>query len=265
MSRRPKGRGGATLAVAPVYEGPEVLTALLARAGSPHGADEAAATFRRAQQAGEPRAEVIPGLFPDEPRFESPEEAHRLYANLFGLWTRLEAGLGADDDDAPAVAPAEPPPPPPLPGRGTAIGRELTPDLVDAVWRHLAALPERELPRWRDRFMNVQSDLSAWLDAVPLPAAGGLAAADLVFEAWAMFDQGFGDRLGAVEFHDLSALEKEPPPLEATQPAFATYAVEQLDVVQDEDPDFHDPERAQVERAVAAAVAALGQAVRGGE
>jgi hypothetical protein len=265
MSRRTKKGGQAAQGVNPLYEGPEVLTALLHRAGSPHGVDEVAAAFRRAQQAGEPRAEVIPGLFPDEPRFGSPDEARRLYANLFGLWVRLEAGLGTEDDDAPAAAPAELPPPPPLPGRGTAIGRQLTPDLVDAVWRHLAALPERELGRRRDRFMSVQSDLSAWLDAVPLPAAGGLAAADLVFEAWAMFDQGFGDRLGAVAFHDLKALEREPPPLEASQPAFALYADEQLDVVQDEDPDFGDPERAQVERAVAAAVAALGEMVRGGE
>jgi hypothetical protein len=264
MSKRPRARGGgAASGIAPVYEGPEVLTALLARAGSPHAAEEVAAVFRRGQQAGQPRSEVIPGLFPDEPRFASPEEARRLYSNLFGLWARLEAGLGVEEDDAPA--PAEPPAPPPLPGRGTAIGRELSLDLVEAVWRHLAALPEREIRRRRDRFANAQSDLSAWLDAVPLPAAGGLAAADLVFEAWAMFDQAYGDRLGAVGYQDLAALEKEPPPLESEQPALAVYAAEQLDIVQDEDPAFGDPERAQVERAVAAAVAALRGAVRAGE
>jgi hypothetical protein len=265
MSRRPKMRAGATAGIAPVYEGPEVLTALLARAGSPHGAEEVAAAFRRALQAGESRAEVIPGLFPDEPRFGSPDDARRLYSNLFGLWTRVEAGLGVEDDDAPVLVPDAPAASPSLPGRGTAIGRQLTPDLVDAVWRHLAALPERDLRRRRDRFANAQPDLSAWLDAVPLPSAGGLAAADLAFEAWAMFDQGYGDRLEAVDFNDLIAVEKEPPPLESVQPAFAAYASEQLDVVQDEDPAFGDPERAQVERAVAAAVATLTGAVRGGQ
>ena len=76
------------------YEGPEVLTALLARAGSPHGADEVAEHFRTATAAGEPRGDVIPSLFPEEPRFESPEAARRLYANLFGLWDRVAAGLG---------------------------------------------------------------------------------------------------------------------------------------------------------------------------
>ena len=256
-SRRPAG-------VAPVYEGPEVLSALLARAGSPHRAEEVAEAFRRAQAAGDSRSAAIPSLFPAEPRFAQPDDARRLYSNLFGLWARVEAGLGAEDGDAPAVVkePAEPPAPPPLPGRGSAISPTLEPDLVEAVWRHLAALPDRELQRRRDRFMNVQPDLGAWLDAVPLPAAGGLAAADLAFEAWAMFDQAFGERLGKVEFGDLRALEAEPPPLEAAQPAFAAYADEQLDLVQDEDSAFGEAERAQVERAVAAAVAALEGALR---
>jgi hypothetical protein len=98
---------------------------------------------------------------------------------------------------------------------------------------------------------------------VPLPEAGGLVAADLVFEAWAMFDQAFGDRLEAVEWKDLRALEGEPPTLEASQPALAAYAAEQLDLVEDEDPDFGPAERAQVERVVAAAVASLEATARG--
>jgi hypothetical protein len=279
MTRRERGRGpgkgrargeaggGAGHGVAPVYEGPEVLTALLARAGSPHSADEAAAAFKAAQAAGDSRSAAIPTLFPSEPRFAQPEDARRLYANLFGLWARVESGLDAEDGDAPAAVPdpAEPPAPAPLPGRGTTFDPTLEPDLVEAVWRHLAALPDRELQRRRDRFMNAQPDLGAWLDAVPLPAAGGLAAADLAFEAWAMFDQAFGDRLQAVDFEELRALEAEPPPLEAVQPALAAYAAEQLDLVQDEDPGFGDAERAQVERAVAAAVAALAAAVEDGD
>src|SRR5512137_1250014 len=81
------------------YEGPEVLTALLARAGSPHAAEEVADHFRAASAAGEPRGDVIPSLFPEEPRFESPDAARRLYANLFGLWDRVAAGLGVDADE----------------------------------------------------------------------------------------------------------------------------------------------------------------------
>ena len=260
MSRRGRGGGGGDgrSGLDAIYEGPEVLGALMAKAGSPHGVEEVAATFRRAQSRGEPRNAVIPTLFPNEPRFGSPEEARRLYANLFGLWARLEAGLGTEDD-APAPVPNPTPGPPvaELPGRGTELGPELSHDLVESVWRHLAALPDRELRRRRDRFMNGQPDLSAWLESLPMPDAGGLAAADLAFEAWAMFDQGFGDRVGAVAYRDLAALEREPPALETVQPALAVYVAEQLDLVADEDPAFGDSERAQVERAVATAVAAL--------
>jgi len=263
MNRRNRGRSSGSEAasgITPIYEGPEVLSALLVRVGSPHDAEQVAAIFARAQKAGESRSAVIPGLFPEEPHFESPDAARRLYANLFGLWARLSAGLGPHDD-APEVVP-EPTELPPLPDRGTLGDAVLPADLIEAVWKHLAAASPREVQRRRDRFMNVQPDLVAWLDAVPLPETGGLAAADLVFEAWAMFDQGHGDRLEAVTYRDLREAEEEPPPLEDTQPALAAYVAEQLDVVQDEDPEFGAEARAQVERAVAAGVAALTAAVR---
>jgi hypothetical protein len=238
------------------YEGPEVLTALLARAGSPHGADEVAEHFRVAQAAGEPRGDVIPAIFPEEPRFESPDAARRLYANLFGLWDRVAAGLGLEDD---APVPVEAPPQPP--DRGTVDGKVLPPGFVERFWRHLAALPEREVSRLRDRFQNLQPDLDAWLSEVELPEAGGLAAHDLAFEAWAMFDRAFDDRLGDVDWRELRDLEAEPPALESVQPALATYVAEQLDNLEDEEPAFGATERAQVERVVAAVGAALTRVV----
>jgi hypothetical protein len=237
-----------------------VLTALLTKAGSPHDAAAVADAFGHAQAKGEPRSSVIPALFPEEPRFESPDAARRLYANLFGLWARIAAGLGPHDD-APEVV-DEPPPPPPLPLRGIATGNAVTSDVVEAVWRHLAAAPPRDVQRRRDRFQNVQPDLAAWLDAAPLPEEGAAAALDLAFEAWAMMDQAFGERLRAVEWKELRGLEEEPPPLEASQPAFAAYAAEQLDILADEANGFGVPERAQAEKVLAAAVAALTRAVR---
>ena len=258
--RAPRRDADAPTGITPVYEGPEVLGALLSRAGAAHDAEAVAERFSRALAAGEPRSAVIPGLFDDEPRFESPEAARRLYANLFGLWARLAAGLGPHDD-APEVSP-EPPPPPPLTPRGFASGTTVPPDVVEAVWRHLAAAPPREVQRRRDRFQNVQPDLVAWLDATPLPEAGALAALDLAFELWAMFDQAFGDRLGAVDFRTLRALGEEPPPPEDGQPAIAAYVAEQLENLADEDDSFGAPERAQVERTLAAIVAALGRSLR---
>jgi hypothetical protein len=258
MGRRDRG-GGADPGIEPVYEGPVVLSSLLARAGSPFHADDVASRFRHAIANGAGRDVAIPALFPAEPRFGSPEEARRLYANLFGLWHRVRAGRGAEDD-APAPLPA-PEAPPPLEPRGSAHGRQLSPALVEAVWRHLDALPPRERRRWRDRFENAQPDLAAWLQALSLPDVGTAAAQDLVFEAWAMLDHAFGDRLSAASFRELLALASEPPPLEAEQPALARYVEEVLELVAEEEPGFSPAARAEVERAVATAVAALGRAL----
>lgn len=259
MDRGRRRREESEVGIPAIYEGPEVLSALLGRAGSPLLAEEVAERFAAAQRAGESRGEVIPGLFPAEPRFASPGDSRRLYGNLFGLWHRVAAGLGPIDD-APEVAAR---PPPPAPERGTLQGDRLTDDQVEATWRYLASLPERERRRLHDRFENGQPHLSAWLDLADLPETGGRAAAELVFEAWAMFDQGFDERLGTPTFDEIQAVEAEPPPLESEQPALAAYVAEQLDNLTDEDPAFGAAERAQVERVVAAASAALTRAVRG--
>ncbi len=237
------------------YEGPDVLTELLARAGSPHEAGEVAEHFRAASAAGEPRSDVIPALFPEEPRFASPDEARRLYANLFGLWDRVAAGLGADvDEPVAAERPA-------APDRGAVDGRVLPPAFVEQAWRWLAALPERESSRLRDRFQNVQPDLDAWLSEVDLPEVGGIAAHDLAFETWAMFDLAFDDRVGDLDWKELRELEAEPPALESVQPALAAYVAEQLDNLEDDEPGFGATERAQVERVVATVGAALTRVV----
>ncbi len=256
--RSKDGVGGA--GIVPAYEGPEVLSSLLAGAGSPHGTEEVAERFAAAQRSGESRGSVIPALFPEEPRFASPEDARRLYGNLFGLWDRIAAGLGPVDD-APEVVPEPPIPLPPLPARGSIDGAQLTPELVESMWRHLAALAEPEARRLRDRFENAQPDLVGWLDQAELPESGALSAHDLLLEAWAMFDQAFGDRLDAVPWKELTALEAEPPSVETTQPALAEYVEEQLDNLEDEDPEFTAEPRAQVERALATAVAALTRSV----
>jgi hypothetical protein len=228
------------------YEGPEALSALLARAGSPYTAEEVAERFRAAQGAGEERSDLIPAIFPDEPRFDTPDDARRLYGNLFALWDRLAAGLSIADD-APIATP-EPPRAtvrPHLPPRGTARGTQLGSAMIESVWKYLDALPERERRRLHDRFESSQPNVVAWLEAAPLPDEGALAAHDLVFETWAMFDAAFGGRVMAVEFRDLRALESEPPPLEAAQPALASYVGEALDLVAEEDPGFGAPQRAQ--------------------
>ena len=263
MARRTKGGGtpakGSELSHE--YEGPEALSAMLARAGSPHTAEEVAERFQVAQSSGEERSDVIPALFPDEPRFDSPDDARRLYGNLFALWDRMAAGLSVAED-APAATP-EPAVPPKLhlPPRGAARGSQLPSAIIESVWKYLDALPDRERRRLRDRFEGSQPNIVAWLDVVPMPDEGALAAHDLVFETWAMFDVAFGERVTAVEFRELRALESEPPPLEASQPALATYVGEALDIVVEEDPALGAPQRAQIERIVATVADALADAL----
>jgi hypothetical protein len=77
-----------------------------------------------------------------------------------------------------------------------------------------------------------------------------------------MFDAAFGDRLGAVAWRELREVATEPPALETAQPALAGYVAEQLDLVEADDPAFDAGARAQVERVVAAVLAALTAALR---
>jgi hypothetical protein len=256
MVRRSKGGAPTKAPELPhEYEGPDALSALLARAGSPYGAEEVAQRFQLAQSAGEERSDLIPALFPDEPRFESPDEARRLYGNLFALWDRLASGLSVAEDapapEAPASQKAT------LPPRGAARGTQLPSAVVEAVWKYLDALPDRERRRLHDRFEGSQPNVVAWLDALALPDEGTLAAHDLVFETWAMFDVAFGERVTAVEFRELRARESEPPPLEASQPALAAYVGEALEMVAEEEPGFGAAQRAQVERVLATVADAL--------
>ncbi|GEJ56685.1 hypothetical protein AMYX_14260 [Anaeromyxobacter diazotrophicus] len=253
----PSGRAGGLPAV---YEGPEELSALLARAGSPHDADAVAERFREAQRLGHERADVIPGLFEDEPRFASPEDARRLYGNLFALWDRLARGLSISREE-PEAPPPLAPPAAALPERGASPGTVLPPALVDAVWKHLDALTDRERQRLRDRFDGAQPNVTAWLDALTLPEAAALAVHDLAFEAWAMFDVAFGDRVDTVPFQTLRATHPEPATLETTQPALAAYVSEALDLVAEEDASFGAATRAEAERVLATVAAALTEAV----
>lgn len=258
MNKRERRAGNP--GITPQYEGPQVLEALLARAGCPLGSEEVEERFREAIENGVERSDAVPSLFDAEPRFESPEEARRLYANLFGLWARIRAGRGAGPEPLPVPAP-EQTGPPPVPERGSATGREVPRDFVEAVWRHLDALPERDRRRARHHFETAQPDLASWVDALPLPDVGAVAASDLVFECWAMLDAAFGDRLGTASWADIRALGSEPPPLEHEQPAIAAYVAEVLDLVAAEEPDFGPSERAQVERAMATAIAAMDRAL----
>ena len=73
MTRRNRGREAAG-GIAPVYEGPEVLAALLERAGSPFDVDEVAARYQRVGRA-------------------SASELEHLTRELKGAWSHISRQL----------------------------------------------------------------------------------------------------------------------------------------------------------------------------
>src|SRR5690606_11218872 len=92
-----------------IYEGIDILDALLVEAGAEVDGKGAIARLAAAIAERRPASEVIPSLFPTEPRFASSEYARRLYGNLFGVWDLLLAGRSPEDlarARTPAPAPA---------------------------------------------------------------------------------------------------------------------------------------------------------------
>src|SRR5277367_5441766 len=112
------------------FEGTGILAELLELAGSPYGPEDVLAHFREAQKAGLAASDVIPTLFPEEPRFGDATLARRLFQNLLGLWD-LSAGKLSLALPGPRARKVKPTPPPPF-GDGLPA-----PDWVELAWRYL--------------------------------------------------------------------------------------------------------------------------------
>ncbi len=259
------------------YTGAELLDRLLARVGAEVDTKGTVARFAAAIAEGKQAPEVIPKLFPKEPRFGGPEDALALYGSLLGLWDLLEDG--ADPAEVLARTPPAPPEPEPgdddegeppedafaaeLPERGSIAAPPVPPEHVDATWRGLAELPPRERRRRQDRYENVQSELAQWASAqddLSPPAQETLAL--LCSELHEIFDLAFGDRLGRVSLKALFAADASRA--EALEPAATAYVGMALDEAEAADEDPLDPyERPRAEAAARKAVVALAGAVRG--
>jgi len=259
--------GEAGSGLARIFEGMDVLDRLLARAGAEVDGRGATSRFAAAIAEGKLPPEVIPGLFPKEPRFGGPEEAMRLYGNLFGVWDRLASGedpaaLEAAEPAAEEEALPEGPPAVELPPRGSVQGREVPYEVVEGTWKHLADLVPRERTRRHDRYSNVQSELSEWARvAEGLSGVGQETLELLCFELAEMFDHAFGDRFGAVRYRALEAASGEDA--DRLQPYAADYVAETLDEAEDEaEEGLTEAERRQVEVYARRAIVAMTGAVR---
>lgn len=273
-SKRDRKKGGTRKAprLERIYEGIEILDALLVEAGAEVDGSQAIARLATAVAERRPASEVIPALFPSEPRFAGSEYAMRLYGNLFGVWDLLLAGRSPEElssTRAPAPPPVEEELGPEeggpmeyaLPARGSIPGEVVPFEVVEGTWQMLESLPERERGRRLDRFENVQSELVAWVqDRDGLSDLGQEALGYLCFEMAQMFDQAFAERFGAVDF---SALEgATPEEADRLQPYVVDYLEESLDEAEEEEAEGLAPdERARIEALGRRAIVAMTKAV----
>jgi hypothetical protein len=228
------------------FEGADVLAGLLDLAGSPYGPEEVLETFRQGRKAGLAPGDVIPTLFPTEPRFGDPALAQRLFQNLLGLWD-LAPGNVSLTTPRPPPKPARPVPPDPL---GAAAP---TQEWVETAWRYLDTAP-RARQRLLHSFENRQDALVTCLDERGLSDEGYGVLRHLAFELHAMLELGCGTAPDRV---DPAALEKSPGG-DGGPAALLAYADEALfEAEQDEEAPVPAAERAVIRELGKKLVAAL--------
>ena len=216
------------------YEGEDVLEALLLARGCAMSVPQVKARLRAAiAQKAEPR-DVFPTLFDSEPQFTSPEEALRLYSNLFGLWDRMVAGLAEEPpplrEREPKVKKA------PLARPGPIAEGPLPEPFVEAAWRFLEELHFKERDKLRHRFDNTQPELVEHLRyEAGLSEAGGDTADILLFELWSMLELAHpAAKLDAVMGKELQAALANPASVE---PALERYIDEAVELAASEEED----------------------------
>jgi hypothetical protein len=239
------------------FEGAQTLDGLLELAGSPCDTAEVLARMRQAHAEGKPRDAVIPGLFPSEPRFSSPELARQLFQNLLGLWELVREGAPVRLEEGPRPPrPKKVKPVPPVPFAPGEPGSEF----VEAAWRYLED-DEKGRTRREHSFENRQDALLGALDEVGLTDEGYGAARHLLFELHAMLELGWPPGLASVDPAVLEREDTEAPPVPE---ALAAYAEEALfEAEQDEEHPLSAEELARVRTLVRRGLLGLWRARKG--
>jgi hypothetical protein len=236
------------------FEGKETLQGLLEIAGSPLSAEEVAGRIRDAQARGEPASAVFPTLFDGEPHFPDPRMARALYQNLFGLWDLLAEGKPWDTQRSPRPPrekKVKPIPPAPFAGEPDAA-------FVEAAWRYLEDLEERDYDRLVDSFENRQDALLGFLDERGLSDHGYGHARQLLFDLDAMILLGWPKGLRSVSLGDLEGGARSATSIPAALQSYSDEAV--FEAEQDETWPLSPEELAKVREVVRQGLAALWSA-----
>lgn len=202
MARRDR-RGRDAPEFAHRFESAEVLSELLAVAGSSVEPAEVLERFRAGRAEGAEAGEVIPTLFPGSPRFPSPDIARQLFQNLLGLWDasgdprfRLEGEMRGQRPPRPAKLE-----PPGAPGPRGVDGAYV------AEVRAWLASDRRARQRSTDSFENRQDTLLGSLDERGLSDEGWGVLRQLAFELHSVLEHADGAAPASVP---LEALEGDP-------------------------------------------------------
>jgi hypothetical protein len=198
------------------FEGAAILAGLLELSGSPYGPEEVLANFREAREAGQAASDVIPTLFPAEPRFADASDARRLFENLLGLW-ELAAGPLSLAPQQPRARKPKPAPP------GLFLTLPPTGAWMEAAGGYLQG-DANARQRLLHSFENRQDALVTFLDEEGLSDEGYGVLRHLAFELHAMLELGCGMAPGRV---DPAALMGSPGG-DGGPSAFLAYADEAL-------------------------------------
>lgn len=231
------------------FEGKAVLEKLLTQSGSLADAEDVAGAFKKAIADGVPAPVVIQALWEDEPRFETPDDAARLFGNLLGLFDLLSEGTKLDLSSSATskVKREKAPRPEPYDEKEGP-----TDDFIEAAWRYFEDFP-KERQKFEHAFENRQDMLILWLDDSGLEDAAFALARHLVGEVFAMLELG-GRKLQSI---DESMVPKKAT-LEALPKALSEWIEDSLyEAETDDEKPLPKPEVEKVRGVVARAVNAL--------
>lgn len=167
------------------FEGYDVLDKLLADSGAIADARDVAEAFAQAAKDGVTARDIIHDLWVEEPRFEKPAHAARLFGNLLALYDLVAAG------EAPAPAAAKEPRVKRVKAARPAEFGEAGPtaEFIAAAGRYFDDHP-KERERHHHAFDNRQDALVSWLDDSGLSDDGFALARYLLGEWFAVLELG---------------------------------------------------------------------------
>lgn len=229
------------------FEGQEVLQKLLTDSGSIVDVEDVAGAFTKAVKDGVPAPVVIQALWDDEPRFNSPDEAARLFGNLLGLYELIAAGGKIDLKSKMAKVKRE------KAQRPEPFGKAEPDDtFIEAAWRYFDDFP-KERQRFEHAFENRQDALVSWLDGSGLEDAGFALARHLTGEVFAMLELG-GREVATIHEEMIPATAS----LEGLPKALGEWIEESLfEAGSDDAQPLHEKEVALVRDVVARAAVAM--------